>query len=156
MSHGLWWKTFREGSCPDFGRVRPVHLPDIASIERRQEIREGRVVTMTRLQWAKAQVAPRAGEYLSLHQRYGKVMVVVDRVSLSCICCPTALVFLHVAEVEGVLPQRRVCECVGKISWQDAAAWSTPPEAGLCRRVGSDSLRRISDAINQKLKGRQS
>lgn len=153
MSHGLWWKPFREGSCPDFGRVRPIHLSDVATIERRQDVRNGEVTSTARMQWAKPQVAPRAGEYLSIHQRYGKVLVVVDRVSRSCICCPSALLFLHTSDVEGVLPQRRVCECVGKRVWQDSSAWFEAPESGVCKRVGSDSIRKISDAI--KAKGRQ-
>jgi hypothetical protein len=143
---------FREGVDPDFGRVRPVHVTDVLHIERRTEVRESTLTMMTRLAWnAKSLSVPKVADYVSLHEVDGKRLYVVDRLSRSCVCCPQrSLLFLHVTPVEGVAPQNRLCECATKKHWHQSMAWADAPESGLCKRVGSDSLLRISEAIKDK------
>jgi len=143
---------YREGTCPEFGRVRPVHLHDVVAIERRTEVRESIVTMITRLAWnAKSLSVPKIADYISLHEAGGKTLYVVERVSRSCVCCPErSLLFLHVATVEGVVPQSRLCECATKRHWHESMAWADAPESGLCKRVGSDSLLRISEAIKDR------
>lgn len=151
MSRGIWRIRYREGQCSEFGRVRPVHLTEVDTIERRTEVREGLATMMIRLGWKAGAPTPKAGEYLSMHERYGKTLVIVDRVSRSCVCCSDrAVTFIHATDVEGVLPQARTCECVSKRIWAESAAWNSAPGDGKCRRSGANSLSQISDAIKEK------
>lgn len=141
---------FREGSCPEFGRVRPVHLDELVSMEHRLEVRDYDVVSMMRLGWApKRLTLPKAGEYLSLHMRTGKYLVEVDRVHKSCVCCSGAMTFVHATNVSGVAPQDKACQCASSRTWRDSAAWSNPPDHGLCKKVGANSLLDISEAIKR-------
>lgn len=143
---------YREGVCPEFGRVRPVHLTDVKEIERRTEVRENNLTMMTRLTWnEKSLSVPKITDFISLHEADGKKLYVVDRVTRSCVCCPQrSLLFLHLTPVEGVLPRSHLCECATKKYWHQSMAWADAPEAGLCRKAGNDSLLRISESIKAR------
>ena len=150
-SRGPSLLRYREGDCPDFGRVRPVHLHELSAVESRLELRGGRALQAHRLWWTGSPLSvPSQGQYLSLHRRSGKWLALVDRVSMSCVCCPGAAVFIHVSEVDGVLPQGAVCGCAARLEWAESAAWGEQPGTGLCRKAGAGSLSRISDAIKRK------
>jgi len=146
---------YKEGVCAEFGRVRPVHLSDLLSIERRLEIHGKTATAAMRLAWAGKSPAPAVGEYLSLHHRTGKTLVFVVRSSVSCRCCPGAVVFLHIGEVEGVLRHPEVCACSSGSEWAESAAWGQAAGDGLCRKVCAGSLAAISEAIKAKEKGRK-
>lgn len=145
---------YKEGPCPEFGKVRPIHLHELTSVERRLEVSQRRVVAAVRLGWRGYSSVPKPAEYVSLHTRQGKTLMVVDRVAPHCFCCYTAPIFVYALEVEGVLPQGKICDCALDTEWVDSAVWNAPPGEGSCRKAGSKGLLAISEAIKRKASGK--
>jgi hypothetical protein len=151
---GLIRRRFRENQCPEFGHVRPVHLDEIVSMERRLRLVGTQAIETTRLGWVSRSplTFPKVGGYISVHLADGKRLMIVERVSLSCVCCPgRAMTFVTAADVEEAMPQINVCDCARKREWSTSVKWTEAPEYGLCRKVGSDSLLVISQAIKTKI-----
>ena len=151
MSKGQHRLRYREGVCPEFGRVRPIHLAEFISMESRQQVDQASVECLTRLGWSGATPLPKVGDYVSVHQKGGKFLAIVAKVVQSCVCCAArAMWFVYLASVQGVLRQDTVCECASSREWLEASDWLPSPDSGKCKRVGSGTLLQISHAIKQK------
>lgn len=147
---GMRGMRYREGLCPKLGRIRPVHLGEWSSLERRMDVFGGRIVSTSRMVWQGSLPVPKMGEYLSLHGQHGKELVIVRGNSVSCVCCWAAAKFVVVSSVDGVMPQGAVCKCAIGKKWLDSMTWGKAPGEGRCRKAGSGSLAMISRAIKQK------
>lgn len=147
---GMRGMRYREGLCPKLGRIRPVHLGEWSSMERRMDASADGVACTTRMVWQGSLPVPKAGEYLSVHGRHGKELMIVMGNSASCVCCWNAAKFVVLSGVAGVMPQAAVCKCAAEKKWMDAVTWGKAPGEGLCRKAGSGSLAAISRAIKQK------